>query len=397
MATDKSTPNASTATENDDDRIELPEPDETGGPVQEVTPRSEYAAYMERKRAEQRGELEPDPDPGDGEEDDGEDGEDEQRGSEEVPAHKRQLGADDEGEFKKADRPPEVETQGKDGEQKPWFAELPEDVRQRIHQQEQYAGDLFQRYSALQGRLAPVQRQNEDLRKENDKLQKQLRDRPATENPTLEDLDSNDAWKEVSEEFPDESGKVRELFSAKESALQEARQQIQQLQDELSQGEEQRKRTEWKRLSVRHPDADTVRSHPAFHQWVQRTLDDQQANPELIRKIQSPFYEDIADVIDAFKADYFGEQPPQPEAPGGQESTHQERPGQPGESQAPARAATPSAQEGQRTPSRQKPPAPAPESQGSGMSGAGRSRAALSPREDYRQLMARKRREHQKR
>ena len=330
------------------------------------TTREGFKAYMDQKRGQQ-GQPEPEEE-GEAEPEGRDDPEPEPE--EEVPAHKRQLEPSDK-EFQQAEKPPEVDTQDKSGEDKPWFAELPEDARQRIQQAEQYANSLYQNYQALQGRLAPVQRQNEDLRKQVEDLNKQLQER-SQENPSIEDLDNSDAWKEVLEEFPDESAEVKKLFTGKESALQEANQKVQQLEQELARIGNDRKQAEWNRLKARHPDADAVRAHPQFHQWLQQKSQDSQADPELVRKMQSPFYEDVADVIDAFKTDFFGQQPHQP---AGQARTQPE---------APATGSPPQSR---------RPPPPSPPSQGSGVTGAQRPQGRVSDREAFRQEIKRRRKQ----
>jgi len=415
MAQDTSTPNDSTEPEQEQEQEQeqgqQPAPDE-GAEQQQVTTREDFAAYMARKRAEQNpkdidphalgpaGEepIEDDQDEPEHEaEGEGEsqgEGEGEKAGEgDETPPHKRQLGIDGDSEFKPSEKPPKAE-------QEDWFKDLPEEARQHIQQADRYANSIFQSYQALQGRVAPAQRLVEDLRKENEKLQRQLQNASSGNqpNPSLEDLDSSAAWKEVAEEFPDESAELRKLFSGKESTLQQANQQLQQLQEELAQAQTERTNAEWSRLKAHHPDADTVKQHPAFHQWVQRAVNDPQADPALVRKIRSPFYEDIADVFDAFKRDYFAEQPPQPtpapaEAGG---STHQRQEGQAGNTEVPAQSVTPPPRQGHQ-PSRQTPPPPAPPSQGAGMSGAGRSAPVLSDREAFRQEMKRRKRLRQAR
>lgn len=382
MAEPQSTQNASTESEPQQEP-QAPAPEQEHP---EVTTREGFAAMMaEKRRAQQQG-VEPPPDPEDEPEPEGSpegepepEGEGEQQGQDagqgdDVPPHKRQLGIEGEGDFKKADKPPKA------SEEK-WFADLPDEVRQHIQQTDQYANSIYQNYQALQGRVAPMQRLVEDLRKEVGDLRGQLQgESEATPSPSLEDLDSNAAWKEVADEFPDESAELRKFFSGKQAELDQANQQVQQLQDQLDQVSKERKQTEWNRLKARHPDADVVRSHPAFHQFLQRVQADPQANPELVRKVASPFFEDVADVIDAFKTEYFSAQQPAPHQPGNGQSMH---------SEVPAQSVTPP-----NTQTRPRPPSPSPESQGAGMSVARGRPQVVSEREAFRQEMRRRRKQN---
>lgn len=363
----------------------------------EITTREDFAAYMEAKRNGQSADPPEDDEPQEpeAEDQDGESAGDPPGEGEEAPEGEsegqgeQQLGIDGEGDFKRAGKPPEG---GAD------LSSLPEEVRQavqqQIHQAEQYANSVYQNYTALQGRLAPVQRQNEDLRRENEQLKAQLRDGGASQsNVSLEDLEKNDAWKEVSQEFPDEAKELRKHFEGKESALQQATQQTQQLREELDRVRNERTQTEMGRLKAKHPDADEIRQHPQFHMWMQQIVNDPQADQELVRKMSSPFYEDAADVLSAFKRQV-GLQPPQEAPAPAQQTPHQQPVAQSGDPNAPAREGTPPPpQTGQPSQSpRQAPPPPSPPSQGAGMSGASRSQGPLSQREAFRQEMKRRQR-----
>lgn len=268
--------------------------------------------------------------------------------------------------------PPAVGTD--DGNEQSWFANLPEEARQQMNQQQQYLDHLHANYKALHNRLAPIQRQNEDLRK---RLQ-EIEAKPA---PTLKDLEEHHAWKDVSTELPDEAGELKKVFTSQAQALQQASDRQKMLNQALEQERQERLATEMRRLAVRHPNVHTVRSHPLFSQWRQAVESNPQVYPQVVQKLGSPYYEDIADVLDQFKAD-LAEAHPQVHAQIYATAGNQQQAPAQGQARQP---------KGQRV-QRPKPPNPSPPSQGSGMSGAQRQRAPMTDEERFSEYLRNRKR-----
>lgn len=244
------------------------------------------------------------------------------------------------GEFDKAERPPET---GVDQEPE-WFKSLPDDVRSGLVEQNKYTQYLYQSYQALQGRLAPVQRENADLRE-------RLRKHEQAPTPTLEDLEKNDAYKEIAEEFPEEAKSLKGVFASKERESQQVKQQAQQLKQALDEQRQQTTQRELQRLESQHPDWMNVTNSQPFQQWKSVVEANPQMYPEMANKLSSPWAEDNVDVLNQFKKDYAeytgnGQQPP---AQNSQQPQQQQRP--------------------QQKPNRPRPPQPSPPSQSSGISG----------------------------
>lgn len=280
-------------------------------------------------------------------------------------------------QFEKANRPPEV------AQEPEWFQKLSDEektqVQQEVGQLQGYAHNLYQSYQALHGRLAPVQRENEDLRK---RLHGQEQQTP----PTLEDLEKNDAWKEIAQEFPKEAESVKQVFTSQARALQQVQDRQQQAETGMQRFRQQFLARESQRLNQVMPDAQHLVQSPRFHQWREAIRANPQQFPDIAEALRSPHYEENAYAIDQFKrhwAEAFpdefrqvypepqqqppAEQPPPPQQP---QEGQQPPSGQPVQGQ-------------QRTPQRPKPPNPSPPSQGSGVSGTSGGGGAPMTNEEY--------------
>ena len=238
-------------------------------------------------------------------------------------------------------------------EQAQGYDAWPEQARAEIVRLQQYAQQMEKQYNAVYGRLAPIQRAYEDLRK-------QLREMETAPPPTLKDLEDNDAYKEIVAEFPDEAETIKKVFGSQHQVLETAKQQQQQLAQQLEAERRERVQTELQRLTVRYPNYQAIRNHPLFGQW-------RQARPEYETRLNTLNSDFVSEALDAFKRDLaqvdptaFAQLFPQ---------------------------ARPAAQ-----PKRPAPPKPSPPSQGSGLSGAQRSSAPVTAEQAFAEYLANKRR-----
>ncbi len=284
------------------------------------------------------------------------------------------------GDQEQVDQGEEQEPQGEGQAEAESFeallAEQPEPIRDMVGRLQQQNEQLWQQYNAVYGRLAPMQRQNSDLQKQLEDLKK-----ASTQSPTLEDLENNSAFKQMADEFPDESGQVKEVFTSQARANQELQQRSEQLQQQLEQERKNWTNVEYRRLLRKHPDFDSIRQSPQFQQWRQQVLENPQAHGDLPQKMTSPLHEDAADVATAFKTKVLGQKPPPPSPQSRQPATQQQ----------------PQQQNPQAQISRRRPPPPAPPSQPSRVSGNRPPERPLTGKALYKQIMAEKKRKAKQR
>lgn len=257
----------------------------------------------------------------------------------------------------KPDRPPE--TGAKD--EPDWFQGLPSDVQQKLTEQTNYANHLHQSYSALLGRVPGLQRENADLKKQVESLQKQLGELSQAPTPTLDDLEKSDAFKDYAQDFPEEAQELKKQFTSQARAVEQAKREAQQAQQAIQEQRRQLVSREQKRLSDKHPDWMQVSNSPMFQQWKQAVLSNPHQFPEMANKLSSMWAEDNIDVLNQFKRDLA-------EVQGQQAQGHKqsERP---------------------QTTHRPKPPAPSPAPQGSGLSGNRRNQVPLSEEDEFDRLV----------
>lgn len=283
---------------------------------------------------------------------------------------------------------------------KPWrpgdeeLNELPDSLREKVVGLADLAHSNFERESALYGRVAPMQRLVEQLRRQNADLtskvanleQRAQREVPA---PTLDDLENEDAFKDVLSELPEEGAKVRELFARQASAYeQKLTQATEQHEGQLAEVRNEFIARENERLHQAVPDLERIKADAHFQQWYNYHLT-AQVDPQLVALLRSNFHDDTARAIDRWRAERGGEfAKPQGQAGGSPAATTSAVPhaGQPaphqGHQQAPAHAA---------------PPPPVPPSQGSGVSGTQLTpQRAKTERQLFREEMERRRKQHRR-
>ena len=235
------------------------------------------------------------------------------------------------------------------------FSRWPEAARAEISRLQAFSQQQYRDNEALRGRLAPMQRLVEDLRK-------QLHEQQSAPPPTLKDLEDNDAFKEIHSEFPEEAEALKKVFGSQAQVLQQAAQQAQALQQALEAERKQQVQRELQRLQVRYPNYLQIRNHPLFGQWKEARPDHaarlNTTDSDLVISALDQFKRDLAQVDKTAFAQLF------PTAV---------------QSQAPK-------------PNRPAPPKPSPPSQGSGMSGAPRPSAPMTAEQQFAEYLASKRR-----
>lgn len=281
------------------------------------------------------------------------------------PQHGRPKGAQGGEEApEKPERPPEE--QSKEPE---WFQKLPEEGKKTFQQLNDYSHKLYQSYAAVYGRLAPIQRENADLKE-------RLRQQEQAAPPTLDDLENDDAYKEIAEEFPEEAKGLKKFFASKQQELEKAQQQAAQTQQALDQAERERIQRETARLESVHPDWMQTFNSPPFQHWKSVVLANPYQYPDLAQKLNSPWAEDNAEVLDTFKQHAIEAGILQSEEQGKQEQPPQQ-----------ARQSTAGSQQRPSKPQRPRPPQPSPPSQGSGVSGNRGGGIPLSEEEEFHRLV----------
>lgn len=234
------------------------------------------------------------------------------------------------------------------------FATWPEAARAEVARMQDLIRQQQNENDALRGRLIPTQRQLSDL-------QKQLQQLKSAPPPTPKDLEENNAYKEIVEEFPEHAEELKKLFGSQQQVLQTTAQQQQQLQQALETQRQEVLRRELRRLSVRYPNYQAINADPMFSMWIE-------ANPSYRNVIQSTDSDFVIDAIDKFKRDLV---------------------------QVDKAAFTrlfPTASQPKPKPSRPSPPKPSPPSQGSGMSGVQRQGAPMTAEQQFAEYLAKKRR-----
>lgn len=350
-------------------------PEEAETPVEELTDEELFASLDEEDEPE-------DPETDESGDEDREEEPEQPEGGEpegEPAASEQEPEAGDAGQGDEGRQPEKPERPPAEQNQEPqWFQDLPEDGKKHFQQMNDYSHKLYQSYNAVLGRLAPTQRENEDLRKQ---LQ-QIEQAPP---PTLDDLEKNDAYREIADEFPEEAKSLKDFFASKQREIDQVKQQAADIHQALESDRKERIARETSRLEKKHPDwAQTFHSQP-FQQWKNTILAQPQVWPDMAQKLQSPWSEDNVEVLDQFQRDY-AEVTGQP-LPGQQEPSG----GQNREPEQQAQSGGQTAQSGQtrQKPQRPRPPKPSPPSQGSGITGNRGGGTPLSDEELFARMVDR--------
>lgn len=192
-----------------------------------------------------------------------------------------------------------------------WFKDLPDEAKETFAALNNDLGSVREQYTALHGRLAPIQQQNADL-------QRRLQDSARTPKPTQAapagqtpasgstpalDLSQVPEFVEFEATFPEEAKAISAIFSRQAQHLDHLSAQL----GEVSQGLQEvqtvssgdRRERELNNLATAHPDWMQVRPSVDFKNW----LTTQPAS--VARMADSPNSNECIYVLDRYKQDVY--------------------------------------------------------------------------------------------
>lgn len=217
-----------------------------------------------------------------------------------------------------------------------WIAALPEDAQTRIRewrsQQDAALTDAENRFKALQGKVAPVQRRLSELERE-----RALRTSPApapsaapVQQPhqTQDSFFDSDEWQRYAEDFPSDAKVLRASLEAQERASRAQQSQLERRLADLEQRlvqtaqavQSREAESEIDRLQSVHPDWQDINSSQEFASWFDnwratqpKSLRGQYYDQQRLGELFNDSEFCIA-LIDSYKADHAAAQPPAPAA-----------------------------------------------------------------------------------
>jgi hypothetical protein len=162
----------------------------------------------------------------------------------------------------------------------PWQS-VPENLRSQFYQAQQANQKLQNDFQAVTGRLAPVQRELDTLRKQLAEREQQKEDGKksgitADEITGMTDEELESEWPEVAHALKRKEQQLSSQFQKQLEPLHQSQQQLQAMQEKLNQYEEQLIESELEKLSMKHPDYVQVVNDGAFHHWLSRQSPDVQ-------------------------------------------------------------------------------------------------------------------------
>jgi len=188
------------------------------------------------------------------------------------------------------------------------FADLPEDVRKRVFE------SWEKETAALRGRVGPVQRQNEELRRENARLKAQPA-APTTAKPKELVLPGDPGWDKFKKDYPEFAGPLETRLNQALKAVDEhvgatIGKPLKDIGGRIAKTEEERAlEREASALAANHPDFFDIKESQEFDDWLS-TL------PEHVAAlVDSPKSADADWLLTQYKASTFYKPPAGP-APG---------------------------------------------------------------------------------
>jgi hypothetical protein len=156
-----------------------------------------------------------------------------------------------------------------------WYDGLSEEAKLVFDQQQEQMQQLQWQYSAVHGRLAPVQAENDRLRRAATHPQPRPiaggQPAPATLTPAP-DFESKE-FKDFAENYPDEAANMRRMAEAQYQNTQRLEARLEHLAQGLGEVQtfstNQQMQSELSALEQRHPDWMTVRNSAEFDSWLQ--------------------------------------------------------------------------------------------------------------------------------
>ena len=202
-------------------------------------------------------------------------------------------------------------------EEKPeWYATLSDEAKASYDASQSELADMRQKFTALHGRLAPVQQANERLRQQLEQggrpppaqtpnssatSSQQPGSSPAVPATPILDLGSIPEFAEFKEAFPEEAKAIAALFGKQAANVDNLQQQLGSVSQGLQQIQQasfgQQREAELNRLVTAHPDWMQVRPSEDFAQWLQGQP------PSVATLADSPKADDCVWILDQFKRD----------------------------------------------------------------------------------------------
>jgi len=259
---------------------------EAGEPPRELSDEELFAEEFDRRAADERDGAPPEPTP-----------------EPLIDVAPEPQVADDEG-----DADPNAEAGAEAPPTKPsWYNELSDEAKLAFDQQESSISTLQQQYSAVHGRLAPVQAQVARLQRQlstpQPTQQASTGGQPTPTDPTpAPDFESKE-FLEFAENYPDEAAQMRRLWVSQQTNTQRLEQRLDSMSRSLenvqSVSNTQTYQTELQTLAERHPDWMTVRHSPQFESWLQTQPD------ALQPMVESAKASECAYILDRYKQDVY--------------------------------------------------------------------------------------------
>ena len=223
---------------------------------------------------------------------------------------------DDAGQQVASDEAP-AQQKGEEAEQKQvdipeWYDALPDEAKELFDKNASDLAALQDQYTALHGRVAPVQQENARLRRQ---LEEQSQPAPTggqgntpSQSPTAQpvptstaNLDDVEEFQEFKEAFPEEARAIEAIFGRQAqhithlaSQLGEVTQGLQQIQSVSTKSERE---AALKQLSEAHPDWMQVRHSDDFEQWRATQP------PSVAMMADSPNVNECIYILDRYKQD----------------------------------------------------------------------------------------------
>jgi len=187
-----------------------------------------------------------------------------------------------------------------------WYNELSEEAKLAFDQQQDDMARLQGEYSAVHGRLAPVQAENARLRRLGQgqpQPQPVAGGQPTPTAPTPAPDFETKEFKEYAENYPDEAAQLKLLWNAQYENSQRLETRLNNLAAGLDQVQNfstnQQMQHELSALEERHPDWMTVRNSPEFNSWLS-------TQPAAVQPmVDSKLADECSYLLDRYKQDVY--------------------------------------------------------------------------------------------
>lgn len=186
-----------------------------------------------------------------------------------------------------------------------WYEGLSDEAKLAYDGQQDTIQQLQWQYSAVHGRLAPVQAENERLRRlaTQPKVAPTQGGQPAPSASTPTPDFETQEFKEFAENYPDEAAQMKLLWASQQANTQRLETRLESLAQGLDQVQSfstnQQMASELQNLEARHPDWMLVRNSPEFDSWLQ-------SQPSAVQPlVNSKNADECSYLLDRYKQDVY--------------------------------------------------------------------------------------------